>query len=121
VIKPQGRLIVTVPTYQWLWSEHDVINHHRRRYTRATLAAAARGAGWETTSSTYFNGFLLPLAVAHRRLSRLRRSVDEPVSDLGRTPRRFNALLERPLDFEARMIARGRRIPAGLSLLAVLR
>ncbi len=34
-VAPGGALLVTVPAYQWLWSGHDVINHHHRRYTRA--------------------------------------------------------------------------------------
>jgi len=121
VVRDGGTLLVTVPAYQWLWSEHDVVNHHRRRYTRRTLEAAAHDAGWQTVSTTHFNGLLLPAAIAHRGLSRLRRSNGEPVSDLERTPGRLNALLERPLLLEARLIASGRRIPAGLSLLAVFR
>src|SRR4029077_5669995 len=32
VTKPSGALLVTVPAYQWLWSGHDEINHHHRRY-----------------------------------------------------------------------------------------
>ena len=92
-MRPGGTLLVTVPAYQWLWSEHDDINHHKRRYTRATLSAVAAEAGWMTEWTTYFNGCLLPAAAAHRRLSRLRHSVDEPVSDLELTPVRLNALL----------------------------
>ena len=98
-----------------------MINHHKRRYTRKTLSAVAAQAGWVTAWSTYFNCCLLPGAAAHRRLSRLRHSVDEPVSDLELTPVRLNGLLEAPLHLEARIIGRGRRIPAGLSLMAVLR
>jgi len=121
VIRPGGVLLVTVPAYQWLWSEHDVINHHERRYTRATLVGPAVAAGWEPLRSTYFNGLLLPVAIVHRRLARRSHLVDEPVSDLQRTPERLNTLLEWPLDLEARLIARGLRIPAGLSLAAVFR
>ena len=47
--------------------------------------------------------------------------VDEPVSDLQRTPERLNSLLEWPLRFEAWLIGRGWRIPAGLSLVAIFR
>jgi hypothetical protein len=112
---------VTVPAYQWLWSEHDVINHHKRRYTRRTLSAVAAQAGWETVSTTYFNACLLPVAIAHRRLSRPAHLVDEPVSDLQRTPERLNTLLEWPLRFEASLIGWGWRIPAGLSLVAIFR
>ena len=121
VVAPDGTLLVTVPAYQWLWSEHDVINHHQRRYKRRTLAAAASSAGWVTVWSTYFNSWLLPVAAAHRRLSRLRHSFDEPVSDLQLTPERLNSVLEQPLRFEAWLIARGWTLPAGLSLMALMR
>jgi SAM-dependent methyltransferase len=121
VIHPGGTLLVTVPAYQSLWSEHDVINHHKRRYTRATLSAVAAQAGWATAWTSYFNSWLLPAAATHRRLSRVRQSVDEPVSDLGLTPVRLNGLLELPLRLEAVVIGQGWRIPAGLSLMTVLR
>src|SRR5665213_496014 len=121
VVRANGTLLLAVPAYQSLWSEHDVVNHHKRRYTRATLAAAAEEAGWQTVWTTYFNACLLPVAATHRRLSRLRRSVDEPVSDLSLTPERLNLVLEQPLRLEAWFIAQGWRIPAGLSLVAVLR
>ena len=119
VVRPGGTLVVTVPAYQWLWSEHDVINHHERRYTAATLRAVAQQAGWRAVRTTYFNGCLLPIAIVHRRLTRRSHVVGEPVSDLQRTPARLNSLLERPLRFEARVIGMGWRIPAGLSLAAV--
>ncbi len=122
VVRPGGILLVTVPAYQWLWSEHDVVNHHRRRYTRRTLVDAAAGAGWEPAATTHFNGLLLPAAVAHRGLLRLRRrgaTETTAVSDLERTSPRLNRLLERPLHVEARLIGCGRRIPCGLSLMAV--
>jgi SAM-dependent methyltransferase len=120
VVKPGGMLVVTVPAYRWLWSDHDIVNHHYRRYTRAMLEQAAARAGWQTLSSTYFNGFLLPAAIAARGAMRLRRT-KHPVSDLERTPRPLNPMLEWPLRLEARMIGAGRRIPAGLSLMAVFR
>jgi SAM-dependent methyltransferase len=120
VIKPGGTLLVTVPAYRWLWSDHDIVNHHYRRYTRAKLEQATSQAGWRTVSTTYFNGFLLPAAIAARGAMRLRRT-KHPVSDLERTPGRLNPVLEWPLRLEAWMIGAGRRIPAGLSLMAVLR
>lgn len=120
VVAPGGRLLVTVPAYQWLWSSHDIVNHHHRRYKRATLLAAAQDAGWHLISSTHFNSLLLPAAIAARGLERLRpRTPADGTSDLDRTPRLLNSVLQRPLNLEARVIGRGRRIPAGLSLLAV--
>ena len=44
---PDGRLIVTVPAYNWLWSQHDTSWHHYRRYTRRLLRERVRAHGWE--------------------------------------------------------------------------
>jgi SAM-dependent methyltransferase len=120
VVRPGGGLLITVPAYQWLWSEHDEINHHQRRYTRSRLSRAAAAAGWETVRATYFNGLLLPIAVPYRLLAR-RAHVEGPSSDLQQMPERLNTMLEWPLRLEARMIGHGGRIPAGLSLAAVFR
>jgi SAM-dependent methyltransferase len=121
VIAPGGALLVTVPAYQWLWSGHDEINHHRRRYTRRTLLDVAERAGWQQVRTSYFNFLLLPIAIILRVLDRVSRKTTESSLDLWVPPEPFNWLLERPLEIEARVIARGGRIPAGLSLLALFR
>ena len=121
VVRPGGRMLVTVPAYPWLWSNHDVVNHHFRRYTRRTLLAATAETGWSPETVTSFNSLLLPAAVGHRLLERMRRSNGRPSGDLESTPSSLNRLLERPLHVEPTLIRRGRRIPAGLSLLAIFR
>jgi SAM-dependent methyltransferase len=121
VLAPGGALLVTVPAYQWLWSGHDVVNHHHRRYSRTTLRRAARDAGWECERTTHFNSLLLPVAVALRALDRLHARATESSLDLWVPPAPLNWLLQQPLNLEAALIGRGGTIPAGLSLLAVLR
>jgi SAM-dependent methyltransferase len=120
-VTPGGSLLVTVPAYPWLWSGHDEINHHFRRYTRRSLQSVAEQAGWEQVRTTYFNSLLLPAAIILRVLDRLSTKTTESSLDLWVPPRPLNWLLERPLALEASLIARGGRIPAGLSLLAVFR
>jgi SAM-dependent methyltransferase len=121
-VAPGGALLVTVPAYQWLWSGHDEINHHRRRYTRRSLQRVAERAGWSQVRTTYFNSLLLPVAILLRVLDRVNRAkTTESSLDLWVPPQPVNWLLERPLALEAALIARGGRIPAGLSLLAVFR
>jgi SAM-dependent methyltransferase len=120
-VAPGGALLVTVPAYQWLWSGHDVVNHHHRRYTRRSLQQVAERAGWLQVRTTYFNSLLLPVAIMLRVLDRFNRKTTESSLDLWVPPEPFNLLLEQPLTLEASLIARGRRIPAGLSLLAVFR
>jgi SAM-dependent methyltransferase len=121
VVAPGGSLLVTVPAYQWLWSGHDEINHHHRRYTRRSLQSVGEQAGWQQVRTTYFNSLLLPAAIALRVLDRFNRKTTESSLDLWVPPAPVNWLLERPLAIEAALIGRGGRIPAGLSLLAVFR
>jgi SAM-dependent methyltransferase len=121
VVAPGGALLVTVPAYQWLWSGHDEVNHHQRRYTASSLRRVAELAGWQQVRSTHFNSLLLPVAVALRVLDRFSRKTTESSLDLWVPPAPLNWLLERPLLLEAALIGRGGRIPAGLSLLAVFR
>jgi SAM-dependent methyltransferase len=126
VTRPGGAALVTVPAYPRLWSRHDVVNRHHRRYTRRMLRTAAAGAGWRVERMTSFNAaYLLPAA-----LVRIARRGPEPVggagggngpSELALTPPALDALLELPLRAEAALIARGVSLPAGLSLLALLR
>ena len=120
-LKPNGRILVTVPAYQWLWSGHDVINHHSRRYTRRSMKQAAEGAGWHQVRTTYFNSLLLPAAILLRVLDRFNKKPTESSLDLWIPPEPLNWVLERPLAIEAATIDRGGRIPAGLSLLSVFR
>ncbi|WP_043769086.1 class I SAM-dependent methyltransferase [Algiphilus aromaticivorans] len=65
-LSPDGRLILTVPAYSWLWSGHDVLHHHKRRYTVASLRAAISAAGMDVIRIGYFNSLLFPLALMHR-------------------------------------------------------
>jgi SAM-dependent methyltransferase len=120
-VAPGGALLVTVPAYQWLWSGHDEINHHHRRYTRRSLQRAGEQAGWKQVRTTYFNSLLLPMAIVLRLLERVNTKTTESSLDLWVPPSPVNWLLERPLVLESALIEHGGRIPAGLSLLAVFR
>lgn len=123
VTRPGGHLLVTVPAYQALWSAHDVVNKHYRRYDRRMLRAAATEAGWSVERMTGFNALLLAPAAAVR-LAQRRKALDadaQHTSELELSPPWMNAALELPLRAEAAWLRRGRTLPAGLSLLAVLR
>ncbi len=121
VCRPGGWLLVTVPAYQALWSRHDEANHHYRRYSRAALRAAAGAAGWQLQRMSSFNSLLLAPAAAVRLAQRRLGTHNGYTNDLDLGPAWLNDVLERPLALEASWLARGRTLPAGLSLLAVLR
>jgi len=119
--KPGGWLLLTVPAYQALWSRHDEANHHHRRYGRRTLRLAATTAGWQLLRETSFNSLLLPPAAIVRLAQRRRQATGDYTPDLELGPKWLNGALELPLQAEARLLRTGRTLPAGLSLLAVLR
>jgi SAM-dependent methyltransferase len=121
VSKPGGWLLVTVPAYQALWSEHDEANHHYRRYSRRSLRGAASEAGWLVERMTSFNSLLLAPAAAVRIAQRRRRSNGDYTPNLQLGPSWLNGVLEQPLRVEARWLERGGTLPAGLSLMALLR
>jgi hypothetical protein len=112
-------LLITVPAYPRLWSSHDELNRHYRRYTRPELLSRAVVAGWRPLRTTHFNALLLPVAAAWRLGERLRRGPAPATSELQRTPAALNWLLEQPLRAEAALLRSGRRIPAGLSLVGI--
>jgi SAM-dependent methyltransferase len=107
VAAPGAVLLATVPAYRWLWSGHDDVLQHRRRYTRPELVERARAAGWQPFAATYFNTLLLPLVAAARKLGRHSRPDHE---------RGGPAFLAWPMLAEAALIRRGVRFPAGVSI-----
>lgn len=121
VARPGGWLLVTVPAYQALWSLHDEANHHFRRYARTSLRGAALAAGWKVQRMSAFNSLLLAPAAAVRVAQRRIGTHNGYTNDLDLGPAWLNDVLERPLALEAGWLARGRTLPMGLSLLALLR
>lgn len=111
-----GHVIVTVPAYQWLWSAHDVRNHHRRRYTLRRLLERHRAAGLRPVQYGYFNTLLFPVALMQRMLSRLGLGADP----LRLPPPLVNRPLARLFSGEGSFIA-NRKIgfPFGLSIYCV--
>ncbi len=74
VLAPGGRLLVSVPAYQWAWSDHDVRAGHHRRYTRPRIASALEVGGLRVERSTYAFAAVFPMFAAERMVRRLRRS-----------------------------------------------
>jgi SAM-dependent methyltransferase len=114
VAAPGARLVLTVPAYSWLWSEHDVSMHHRRRYTLSLLQERAVAAGWQPVVRSYFFSVLLPAVAAVRTARRLLPARGRR-SDLALTPGVLGRALELPVLAEAKLIERGVRLPAGVS------
>jgi SAM-dependent methyltransferase len=72
VLRPGGRLLLSVPAYQWAWTDHDVRAGHHRRYTRPRLRRAVEAAGFTVDRATYGFAGVFPMFAAERLLRRAR-------------------------------------------------
>ena len=116
LLSDSGALLVTVPAFPSLWGHHDVVLHHRRRYTKAELIHLVEAAGFQIAHITFLNAFLFPAAVAKRALARLLRSGE--ADDLEIPGHGLNTVLRRVFELEGGILARA-SLPFGLSLLCL--
>lgn len=114
-LRPGGKFLMTVPAHPWMWSAHDTVNHHKRRYSKASLKGLIDGSPLTLDRIGYFNSLLFPLAVADRLVSKLR-GKDEAEVKLPSTP--LNSGLEAIFAAERHLVGR-LPLPPGLSLFAV--
>lgn len=114
-LKPGGRFLMTVPAHGWMWSAHDVVNHHQRRYSKRQLRRLIERSRLQLEAIGYLNSLLFPLAVAARAAGKVTGKED---SDDKLPPAPLNAALERAFALERHLIGRLPLTP-GLSLFAV--
>lgn len=115
-LRPGGHILITVPAHPWMWSAHDVVNHHKRRYTRAALKKVIGEAGLTLDMLSWFNSVLFPLAAGARLAGRVTGRED---SDDSLPPRPVNALFEKIFGLERYAIGR-LPFPPGVSLAAIV-
>jgi SAM-dependent methyltransferase len=114
-LKPGGKMVVTVPAHQWMWSAHDVVNHHQRRYSKGGLQRLIAGSPLRLEKIGYLNSLLFPLAVGARLAGKL---AGKDGSDDSLPPRPLNWAFEKIFAFERHLVGR-LPLPPGLSLFAI--
>ena len=123
VLAPGGRLLLSVPAYEWAWSDFDDDNGHLRRYTRPRLVAAVRAAGLEVERASYAFASVLPFFAAERLARRVRSRVRRhgpgapaDIVDLPQVHPVVERLLMRLAGLD-RALLRSRDLPFGSSVL----
>lgn len=120
MLKPGGRLLVCVPAFMFLWSDHDAVNHHLRRYTRKKLRAALDRAGFVIQRAGYWNFSLFFPASALRLIHRAAaRSERQKRGQLRPTLSLVNAALYTLLRVENRLLLNSCQFPVGVSTFAI--
>jgi 2-polyprenyl-3-methyl-5-hydroxy-6-metoxy-1,4-benzoquinol methylase len=118
-LRPGGVLLVTAPAMKSLWSAHDVLNHHFRRYSRNELhGLCADKSKWTILKLSYFSTFLLPMIWTTRKVKNIRYGMkpDLAHSDIQTPGPMVNWTLERIFASE-RLFLRHAQFPVGSSLI----
>jgi len=117
LLQKNGRLVISVPAFPFLWSEHDMRLGHVRRYTIQTLCTALENAGFVLHFISYFNFILFPIVVLIRYGKKICNGVRYQ-SDFSLT----SPLLNRVLAFLfmcEKFLLRWWRLPFGVSIICV--
>lgn len=116
-LRPGGWFVATVPAFQELWTAHDDVNHHYRRYRLREIEALIRGAGLTIVESRYFFVWVAMVKWLIARKERVMRSAAKPA----RVPAApINAMALGVTRFEQRLLG-DRRPVFGSSALVVAR
>jgi 2-polyprenyl-3-methyl-5-hydroxy-6-metoxy-1,4-benzoquinol methylase len=126
LLQEQGRIYISVPAYQFLWSEEDAFTKHYRRYTLSSLSRILDQTGFRCDYRSYIFSFLpvpifltrtLPGILKIKRAGKLSRYQNEhqPKSSI------TSGLLAFLLKQELKVLRSGVRIPFGGSCLVVAR
>lgn len=120
VVKKNGMLVITVPAYGFLWSEHDEALHHRRRYAASELRNKLTNAGFEVERITYYITFLFfPILFMRFAQSLSKKSIHAKTSHVI-LPGWLNSFLIGILAFE-RVLLRWLNFPFGVSIVCLAR
>lgn len=123
--KPGGLIIITVPAFQFLWSNQDIISYHKRRYSMKTIKELVKMNTVEKLKFSYFNFFLFPIVVIIRLFQKAifkdSANRDVEVSDFSlNRPGFLNNFLKGIFSLESNLI-KFSYLPIGSSIICVLK
>ena len=113
-----GKAIITVPAYMFLWSAFDDMNEHKRRYTLTELNTKLVQAGFTVEKITYYNTLLFPIVFVVRMLNNVLKRDGASDVDMPNAP--LNFVLRMIFGMEQYLL-RYINLPFGVSILAVVR
>jgi len=121
MVKPEGYLILNLPAFQWLHSDHDRFVGNKTRFNAGQARTLLENENMQVVSITCRLFFLFPLVAASRLLDKLKRRSKVAHSDVKMPNAIINTILLGIMRLENRLIRLGIRFPWGLSLFVVAR
>ena len=104
-------LLLSVPAYHFLWSNHDILNMHYRRYNRHSLKKVIEEAKLKTNFMTNWNSTFFPIIAASRLILR------DTSKELSLKNNFFSRLVYLILTFESYLVKKT-GLPFGLSIIS---
>lgn len=119
VLKESGRILITVPAYKFLWSEHDKAMKHRRRYIASELQTKLNQSGFKILKMNYIFTFVFPLVLFYRIFRRIfpKKSYQSKVSYVI-LPKFINQFFVRIMQIETFLVDKI-NLPFGSSIIIV--
>jgi len=117
MLTENGRVLLTIPAFEWLYGVHDDFMHHHRRYSSREIKRKIKGGGYRLARLSYFNTLLFPLAATVRLKERLFGSTHAAGTAVPPAP--VNRLLQKIFAAERTWLKRF-NFPFGVSLLCIL-
>ena len=113
LLRKGGKIIITVPAHQWLWSRRDENAGHCRRYSRTSLLSLLKDGGFAIDKIRYYQSCLFPIFVLSRLASRLFPTIEQME---GKIPFLLNRIFSWINECEARW---DRSFPFGSTLVTM--
>ncbi|MEO5890048.1 MAG: class I SAM-dependent methyltransferase [Ferruginibacter sp.] len=123
VCKPGGKICITVPAFQSLWGNHDIVNGHKRRYKKGRLQNILESQSAAVLYASYFNSVLfIPVFLMRKIRLWFNKTNRANASDFTyfKTNSFTNKILKSIFGMEVHLL-RLVRFPFGVSLIAVAR
>jgi ubiquinone/menaquinone biosynthesis C-methylase UbiE len=118
ILRPDGHIILFVPAFMHLWSKHDELSHHRKRYRLLEVIKLAESQGFVVKEKTYWNTSLyFPRVI----VTRMQSYFNSSAMHFPRVPNFLNKIVYGLLAVENGFIERGISFPFGISCFAILR
>lgn len=118
VLKSDGILIILSPAFMFLWSDHDIVFNHKRRYKKGEIEEITTKNGFIIERISYWNFFLFIPVLLKRKIETMH-SQTRPKSDLIELPKIINRPLHILLKIENLLISKGVNLPVGVSILCI--
>lgn len=116
LLRPGGKVMITVPAYEWMWSKWDELHHHKRRYTRSRLSTELIESGFKLNKLSHFNTFLFPLILTTRVIIKFFNL--KGGAGHGTPPKLLNSILSQIIKFESYLMNYF-NLPFGVSILSI--